>query len=76
MNWFGGHFSGNVFDRFPCDQFVTAERQHASNTDCDVARRHYGGSDFPRCHSSGVAGAVITVLGAAKRGSDREIETY
>ena len=76
LRWFGGHFQGRVFD--PSRTSNTWEPN--ANTRGIVMTTTPGGETanltFRDITSDGLAGAVITVLGAAKPGSDREIDTY
>ncbi len=76
FRWFGGHFRGRVFD--PSKQENAWEPN--ANTRGILITTTAGGATanltFRDISSDGMAGAVITVLGAAKAGSDREIDTY
>lgn len=76
FRWFGGHFSGHVFD--PSQTMNTWEPN--ANTRGILITTTPGGRTanltFRDITSDGMAGAVITVLGAAKAGSDRDIETH
>jgi hypothetical protein len=76
LRWFGGHFQGRVFD--PSKTSNTWEPN--ANTRGIVITTTPGGETanltFRDITSDGLAGAVITVLGAEKKGSDREIDTY
>lgn len=76
FQWLGGHFSGHVFD---------PERDENSwepnaNTRAILLTTAAGGTTanitFRDVSSHGLAGAAITVLGAEKKGSVREVETY
>ncbi|MHB8866058.1 MAG: right-handed parallel beta-helix repeat-containing protein [Pirellulaceae bacterium] len=74
--WFGGHFCGQVFD--------PAKKENAwepnVNTRAILITTTPGGHTenltFRDITSEGMAGAVITVLGAEKKASDREVETF
>jgi hypothetical protein len=76
FRWLGGHFEGHVFD--------PAKPRNAwppnANTRAMVFTTTVGGetSDliFRDVSSNGLAGAAVTVLGAAKAGSDREVATF
>jgi Periplasmic copper-binding protein (NosD) len=76
FRWLGGHFTGNVFD--PAKSENSWEPN--SNSRGILISTTVGGRTenltFRDISSDGLSGAVITVLGAAKKGSDREIETY
>lgn len=73
--WFGGHFAGRVFD--PASAHNTWEPN--ANTRGIVITTTAGGRTerltFRDVTSDGMAGAVITVLGAEKKGSEREVVT-
>jgi hypothetical protein len=75
FRWFGGHFAGHVFD--PSKSENTWEPN--VNTRPILITTTSGGRTenltFRDLTSDGVAGAVITVLGAEKKGSEREVET-
>ena len=74
--WQGGHFVGHVFD--PSRTENTWEPN--ANTRAILVTTTAGGRTenlaFRDITSDGVAGAVITVLGAAAAGSDREVATF
>ena len=76
FRWFGGHFIGRVFDPDRTDN----SWEPNANTRGILITTTSGGETtnltFRDVSSAGMAGAVITVLGAAKPGSDREIDTY
>ena len=76
FRWLGGHFAGQVFD--PARTNNTWEPN--VNTRAILLTTTPGGRTenllFRDVSSDGVAGAVITVLGAEKKGSEREVETY
>lgn len=76
FRWSGGHFVGKVFD--PGKVENTWEPN--VNTRPILITTSPGGLTanltFRDITSDGVAGAVITVLGADKKGSVREVETY
>lgn len=76
FRWFGGHFSGDVFDNTRGEN--TWEPN--ANTRCVLVTTTAGGRtenlSFRDISSNGMAGAVITVLGAQKKASEREVETY
>jgi len=76
FRWFGGHFSGRVFDPDRTDNVWEPN----ANTRGILITTTSGGETtnltFRDVSSDGMAGAVITVMGAAQPGSDREIDTY
>jgi hypothetical protein len=76
FHWFGGHFDGHVFD--PAQANNTWEPN--ANTRAIVITTTPGGRTenltFRDLDSDGLCGASITVLGAEKKGSDREIESF
>ena len=76
FRWFGGHFSGNVFDPSqPANSWEPNANTRAILITTSASERTEN-LTFRDITSDGVAGAVITVLGGEKKGSDREIETY
>lgn len=76
FRWFGGHFAGHVFD--PAQKENTWEPN--VNTRAIVITTTVAGRTenlmFRDISSDGLAGAAITVLGAEKKGSESEIESY
>ena len=76
VTWQGGHFVGHVFD--PSRPDNTWEPN--SNTRAILVTTTPGGRThnltFRDITSDGVAGGVITVLGAAAPGSDRDVATF
>ena len=76
FRWFGGHFTGRVFD----PQRSENSWEPNANTRAILITTTAGGQTenltFRDITSDGVAGAVITVLGAPKPGSEREILTF
>jgi hypothetical protein len=76
FRWFGGHFSGEVFDNARAEN--TWEPN--ANTRCILVTTTADGRTenllFRDVTSDGMAGAVITVLGAEQKGHDRQVETY
>ncbi len=76
FRWFGGHFAGHVFDPAKPD----SAWEPNVNTRVILITTTPGGRTenltFRDVSSDGVAGAVVTVLGAEKINSDRAIETY
>ncbi len=76
FHWFGGHFAGHVFDNTKTNN----SWEPNVNTRPILITTTKGGVTenltFRDVTSVGVAGAVITVLGAEKKGSERDVETY
>lgn len=76
FQWHGGHFTGQVFDPSRTDN--TWEPN--SNSRAILITTTPGGRTenllFRDLTSDGVAGAVITVLGAEKKGSERDVVTH
>jgi hypothetical protein len=76
FRWFGGHFSGHVFD----PQNTVPLWEPNANTRAIVVRTTAGGVtgnlSFRDVSSENLAGAAITVLGAEKKGDEREVETF
>ena len=76
FRWFGGHFSGDVFDPARNDNAW----EPSANTRAILISTTPGGRTenltFRDITSDGLAGAAVTVLGAAAPNSDREIETF
>jgi len=76
FRWFGGHFVGHVFDPSKAEN---AWEPNANTRAILITTTPDGRTEnltFRDVSSDGVAGAVITVLGAEKPGSDREVATY
>jgi len=76
FRWFGGHFTGQVFD--PA-RAMNSWEPNANTRGILLTTTHGGRTEnvtFRDVTSDGVAGAVITVLGAEKKGSEREVETF
>ncbi len=76
FRWFGGHFSGHVFD--PA-RAANSWEPNANTRGILMTTTPGGRSEnltFRDITSDGLAGAAITVLGAAKNGSEREVETF
>jgi len=76
FRWFGGHFTGHVFDSTRANN----SWEPNANTRAILITTTPGGRTenltFRDVTSDGLAGAVITVLGAEKKGSEREVETF
>ncbi len=76
FEWLGGSFHGNVFDPAVADNGWEPN----VNTRCILVTTtrggHTGNLRFRDIRSDGVAGAVVTVLGANKAGSNSEVDTY
>ena len=76
FRWFGGHFIGNVFDPTKTKNSWEPNANTRAILITTSASKLTENLTFRDITSDGVAGAVITVLGAEKKESDREIETY
>ena len=76
FRWFGGHFSGHVFDPAKAENSWEPNANTRAILITTTVFGHTENLTFRDISSDGVAGAVITVLGAAKKGSEREVETY
>jgi hypothetical protein len=76
LTWRGGRFVGHVFDQSRSDN--TWEPN--VNTRGILITTSIGGRTenlrFERIQSDGLAGAAITVLGAEKKGTEKEVLTY
>jgi len=76
FTWQGGHFQGRVFD--PAHPENTWEPN--ANTRAILVTTSAGGRSenltFRDITADGVAGGVVTVLGAVAPGSDREVATF
>lgn len=75
FRWFGGHLEGHVFDPAAAEN---AWEPNANTRGIVLTTSPGGRSEevtFRDVSSNGLAGAAITVLGAEKRGSEREVET-
>jgi hypothetical protein len=76
FRWFGGHFAGEVFDP---SKLENCWEPNANTRAILITTTSTGRTEnltFRDISSDGVAGAVITVLGAVKKGSEREIESF
>jgi hypothetical protein len=76
LRWFGGHFAGRVFDPAKAENSWEPNANTRAILITTTAGGHTENLTFRDVTSDGVAGAVITVLGAAKLGSEREVETF
>jgi len=77
FSWTGGHFAGRVFD--PARGEANPWPPHANTRPIVVTTTAEGTTanlTFRDITSSDVAGAVVTVLGAERPGSDREIDGH
>jgi hypothetical protein len=76
FRWFGGHFSGHVFD--PAREENSWE-PNANTRGIVITTTPDGVTEnltFRDISSDGLAGSAINVLGAEKRGSERDVESY
>ena len=72
FRWFGGHFTGHVFDNTRSDN---SWEPNVNTRAILITTTPEGPTEnliFRDVTSDGLAGAVITVLGASKKGSERE----
>ena len=76
LRWFGGHFNGRVFDPAKVENSWEPNSNSRGILISTTAGGRTENLTFRDITSDGLSGAVITVLGSAKQGSDREIETY
>jgi hypothetical protein len=76
FRWFGGHFTGHVFDPAKTEN----PWEPNANTRAILITTTPGGRTenltFRDITSDGLAGAAITVLGAERKGSASEVETF
>jgi hypothetical protein len=76
LTWRGGHFVGHVFDQ---SRSVNTWEPNV-NTRGILITTSVGGLTenlrFEKIQSDGLAGAAITVLGAEKKGAEKEVLTY
>lgn len=76
FRWFGGHFTGHVFDP---SQAENTWEPNANTRAILITTSPTGVTEnltFRDLSSDGLAGAAITVLGAEKTGSEREVTAY
>jgi hypothetical protein len=76
FRWFGGHFAGEVFDP---SKLENSWEPNANTRAILVTTTSSGRTEnltFRDVTSNGVAGAVITVIGSEKKGSERDVENY
>lgn len=76
FHWHGGHFEGNVFDPARSDNSWPPNANTRAIVITTTADGTTSNLSFCDISSNGLAGAAVTVLGAPKSGSEREIETY
>ena len=74
--WFGGHFTGHVFDPSKADNSWEPNANTRAILITTTPGGHTENLTFRDISSEGLAGAAITVLGAEKKGSASEIETF
>jgi hypothetical protein len=76
LTWIGGHFTGHVFDPSREDN----DWEPNANTRGILITTSPGGRTerltFRDVTSDGLAGAAITVLGAERKGSERDVDTF
>ena len=76
FRWFGGHFSGHVFDPAKAENSWEPNVNTRAILITTMVGGHTENLTFRDISSDGVAGAVITVLGTAKKDSERDVETF
>ncbi len=76
FRWFGGHFTGFVFDNSKAENSWEPNANTRAILITTTPSGHTDNLTFRDITSDGLAGAVITVLGAEKKGSEREVETF
>lgn len=76
FRWFGGHFVGEVFDPSKVENNWEPNANTRAILVTTTATGRTENLTFRDVTSDGVAGAVITVIGAEKKGSEREIESF
>lgn len=76
FRWFGGHFSGHVFDPAKVSNTWEPNANTRSILITTTVGGHTENLTFRDITSDGMAGAVVTVLGSEKRGSERDMETF
>ena len=76
FRWFGGHFAGYVFDNTKTENSWEPNANTRALLITTTTGGHTENLTFRDITSDGLAGAAITVLGAEKKGSEREVETF
>jgi S-formylglutathione hydrolase FrmB len=76
FRWFGGHFTGHVFDNTKGDNSWEPNANTRAILISTTPGGHTENLTFRDITSDGLAGAVITVLGAEEKGSERAVKTF
>jgi hypothetical protein len=76
FRWFGGHFVGHVFDPAKEPNRWKPNANTRAIVVTTTATGETANLTFRDITADGLAGAVITVLGASKAGSDRDVERF
>lgn len=76
LRWFGGHFTGCVFDPANADNSWEPNANTRGILITTTAAGRTENLTFRDVTSEGMAGAVITVMGAERKGSERDVETF
>jgi hypothetical protein len=76
FRWFGGHFTGHVFNPSKADNTWEPNANTRAILLTTTPQGRTENLTFRDITSDGLSGAAITVLGAEKKGSEREVETF
>ncbi len=76
LRWRGGRFTGRVFDPSRADNTWEPNVNTRGILITTTPQGRSGNLAFERVESDGLAGAAITVLGAQKPGSEKEVANY
>lgn len=76
FRWFGGKFVGKVFDPARDENMWEPNVNTRAILATTTPGGRTAGLTFRDVESDGLAGAAVTVLGAEKKGSEREVETF
>jgi hypothetical protein len=76
LTWRGGRFVGNVFDQSRSDNTWEPNVNTRGILITTSVGGHTENLRFEKIQSDGLAGAAITVLGAEKKGTEKEVLTY
>ena len=76
FRWFGGHFTGHVFDPSRAENIWEPNANTRAILITTTPDGRTENLTFRDITSDGLAGAAITVLGAEKKKSEREVDTF
>jgi hypothetical protein len=76
FSWFGGHFSGHVFDPGDADNRWEPNANTRALLFTTTTDGRTENLTFRDLTSQGLAGAAVTVLGAEKKGNEREVARF